>query len=154
MAKQSILQKISTIDVVNMFAIVVSLIYVGYEIRQNTNAVLSETNQSLITMAHENLRSLFDKEFATTVIRGTEDYSSLESLEKMQFDTHVRMLLDIWEHAFYSHETGIIQDELWRAWNASVSNEMDKPSWQEVWQQYHDSYGQEFQLHVKSLPGE
>ena len=143
-------KRTSVVDFVNPAAVVLSPIYVGYEIRENTNAVLQETNQSLITMAHDNFRSLFEEKFAQTVIQGSGDYSSLEPLEKIQFDTHVRLSLDIWEHAYYSHVGGMMRAELWRAWNAGLLNELASPFWQQVWNQYHESYGQEFQTHVNS----
>ena len=101
-------------------------------------------------MAHDNFRSMFEEKFAQTVIQGSSDYSSLEPVEKMQFDSYVRMSLDIWEHAYYSHVGGMMRPELWRAWNASLLNDMASPSWQQLWHQYHESNGQEFQTHVNS----
>ena len=65
-------------QVIGAVAVVVSLIYVAYQIRQNTNAVRAATAQSV----HEHFASWYhllasDESLSQVVIDGLKDYGSL-----------------------------------------------------------------------------
>lgn len=72
---------------VGAIAVVISLIYVAYQIRQNTNAVRAATAQSV----HEHFASWYhllaaDGELSQVVIAGLKDYyASLSEKDKARF---------------------------------------------------------------------
>ncbi len=75
-------------EIASALAVVLSLAYVGYEIRQNTNAVLSNTQQSLLELVHGVDTWLQSESFADIAVRGDEDYSVLSPPERRQYDTY------------------------------------------------------------------
>ncbi len=86
-------------EITSAFAVVLSLAYVGYELRQNTNAVLSNTQQSLLELAHGVDAWLQSESFAEIAVRGDEDYSVLSPQERRQYDKYTQQVLNVWEYA-------------------------------------------------------
>src|SRR5256885_584329 len=73
-------------QIVGALAVVVSLIYVAHQIRQNTNAVRTATAQSV----HEHFASWYhlldsDESLSQVVIDGLKDYGSLSEKNKARF---------------------------------------------------------------------
>jgi hypothetical protein len=73
-------------QIVGAIAVVASLFYVAYQIRQNTNAVRSATAQAV----HEHFASWYhllaaDAELSQIVVNGLRDYASLSERDKARF---------------------------------------------------------------------
>jgi hypothetical protein len=64
-------------EIVGAVAVVVSLLYVGLQIRQNTRAIQDTSDQNSLTLAHSIDAYLFDDEFVTDYESGLKDYSTL-----------------------------------------------------------------------------
>ncbi len=136
-------------EITSAFAVVLSLAYVGYELRQNTNAVLSNTQQSLLELAHGVDAWLQSESFAEIAVRGDEDYSVLSPQERRQYDKYTQNVLNVWEHAYYNNRAGLMEDDLWEAWNDAFWTTSD--SWGPIWARDKKLYGQEFRGYVDSI---
>ena len=73
-------------QVIGALAVVISLIYVGFQIKRNTSAVRSATAQAI----HNNygdwyMNLMGDAELNRIALKGLKDYSSLNEIEKAQF---------------------------------------------------------------------
>ena len=137
-------------EIVSAIAIVMSLIYVGYQVRVNTITLRNGTQQSLLALGHDWDGWLVDRDFADVIARGNDDYSLLSSAEKLQYGKYVGTGLNVWEYAFYSFRDGMMKEDFWRAWNASFRSKFHAATWQLIWRSVHQSYGEEFQRHVSS----
>ncbi len=136
-------------EIASAFAVVLSLVYVGYELRQNTNAVLSNTQQSLLELAHGVDAWLQSESFAEIAVRGDEDYSVLSPQERRQYDKYTHNVLNVWEHAYYNNRAGLMEDDLWEAWNDAFWTTSD--SWGPIWARDKKLYGREFREYVDSI---
>ena len=73
-------------QVIGAIAVVISLIYVAYQIQQNTNAVRAATAQSV----HEHFANWYnsfarDASLSQIAINGLKDYGSLSEADKAHF---------------------------------------------------------------------
>jgi hypothetical protein len=73
-------------QVIGALAVVISLFYVGFQIKGNTSAVRSATAQAV----HDNYADWYmnlmgDADLNRIAIKGLKDYSSLDETEKAQF---------------------------------------------------------------------
>ena len=73
-------------QVIGALAVVISLFYVGFQIKRNTSAVRSATAQAV----HDNYADWYmtlarDAELNQIAIKGLKDYSSLDEIEKARF---------------------------------------------------------------------
>ena len=70
-------------ELIGLAAIVVTLVFVGFELRQNTRAVESSATQEVhanFASWYESLQS--DPELLLITVKGMQDYSSLSTAEK------------------------------------------------------------------------
>jgi hypothetical protein len=73
-------------QVIGALAVVISLVYVGFQVKRNTNAVRSATSQAV----HNNYADWYmsmvgDAELNRIAIKGLKDYSLLDEIEKARF---------------------------------------------------------------------
>ena len=83
-------------EVISAFAVVVSLIYLATQIRQNTNATKAGTSFSVntaLTSMNDALRS--SAELADIWIRGCQSLESLSEIERIRFTSHMLELLNL-----------------------------------------------------------
>ncbi|HEU0207687.1 MAG TPA: hypothetical protein VFQ78_01780, partial [Candidatus Udaeobacter sp.] len=88
-------------QVIGAIAVVISLIYVALQIRQNTNAVRAATAQSV----HEHFASWYhllasDESLSQVVIDGLKDYGALSEKDKARFVATFMAFLSYSQNAF------------------------------------------------------
>jgi hypothetical protein len=132
-------------------AVVVSLLYVGLQISKNTEAQLSETEKSLFTLGAEWDAWYQDLQFVAIVAKADEDLTSLTKVERLQFEKHVLMGLNLWAYALSSYERRHIDEEEWQAWNSFFSDELKKDAWLAIYRKSEHGYPQGFQSHLSTL---
>lgn len=136
-------------EIIAAFAVVISLIYVGLEIQQNTDAIRLANQQSGLALGNEWDSWLRDRTFASLYIEGSEDHSALSAVQQLQLDKFIGQGLNIWEFAFYSHRDGLMNDEPWEGWDRFFKREVQAgEAWRLLWESKRDSYGESFQAHV------
>ena len=117
------IKKVASIaEIVSAIAVIVSLLYLGYEVRQNTAAVKSTAYQSI-----HDAEDLFwsgissDAEQSDTWQAGLDGgLQSLNSDQQPQFSITVRRLIYLFQNVHYQRRKGVVDDELWGAWAASL----------------------------------
>ncbi len=138
-------------EIIGILAVVVSLVFVTIELRNNTNAINSQTNQGLAEL-HSDLMiaTMENPELADLWVRGNGDPESLTEVELFRYRRIKDNLFNMWEQAFSSYTNGTLTDELWRGWNNIVTNICNKGN-QYYWEQIGDGYGVEFTAHVNEM---
>ncbi len=89
-------------QVIGALAVVISLVYVGFQVKRNTSAVRSATAQAI----HNNYGDWYmsmtsDAELNRIAIKGLKDYSSLEEVEKARFIEAFMAFTSYSQNAFY-----------------------------------------------------
>jgi hypothetical protein len=89
-------------QVIGGLAVVISLFYVGFQIKRNTSAVRSATAQAI----HNNygdwyMNLMGDAELNRIALKGLRDYSSLDEIEKAQFIETFMAFISFSQNAFY-----------------------------------------------------
>jgi hypothetical protein len=135
-------------EIAGAVAVVVSLLYVGYQIRENTDAQLSATENNLFNLGVALDEWYMDPGFVEIVANANSDFASLSAVERLRFARHVGMSLNLWTYAWKSYTRGQIDKGEWDAWNNWFVEEMDNPAWRTVYEEKCDGYHVDFQAHV------
>ena len=139
-------------EVIGAIAVVISLIYVGSEIRQNTFAVQDSSHQSTLGLSHEIERMLYDPDFAAIYDAGLRDYSSLTDIQRRQFYGFVTQRLNVFEYVFYGYYSReSIDEEVWSGYDTWIRSEFRNDSWVEVWRDARGFYGQQFATYIDAF---
>ncbi len=97
-------------EMVGGVAIIFSLIYVGVQIRQNTNALrLSTAHNAAVDLSDINLVPAINGEFADIFYRGLQDISSLRGVEVLRFYAYFHKYFRTWEDAYYQFTQGALE---------------------------------------------
>ena len=95
--------------------VVVSLLYLGIQLRQNTRALRAETHQQWVQMnSAQNLLFPQNPEFATIYLKGCKNPEQLTQVERLQFDGLVLNVMNTLEALFFQAHQGAIDDEFLR----------------------------------------
>ena len=118
-------------EIAGAIAVVLSLLYVGYELRQNTNVALIESSQRLYELAFEVASWENDPHVAEAVIATQSDYGALTDIQKHLLGNLVRNKMNIWEQAFLSYQNGLLIERDWQAWSAAYCS---SPRYSRYWE--------------------
>jgi len=131
-------------------AVVVSLVYVGVQIRQNTRATRLAAMQSAM-LAAQNIFVLpvHDRALARVVRVGLTVPDDLDEDEFQQFRYYLLNMLRVLEDMYVQHKAGVIDDETWGARVRSLRTIFSMPGGRRVWDSS-DAYRTDFSAWLNS----
>jgi hypothetical protein len=108
-------------DVVGGTAVIVSLIYVGIQIRRNTASSKSQANQSVHeSLANVSLEIAKDPDLSNFTRKGMIAFEELTEEEKFRFVLLMVTLFRRFENIFYQYQKGFLEKELWEGYRHSM----------------------------------
>lgn len=137
-------------QVIGAIAVVISLIYVAYQIRQNTSAVRAATAQSV----HEHFANWYnsfacDPSLPQIALKGLKDYGSLADADKARFVATFMAFLSYSQNAFLKWRQGLLEPSLWLGWEQVIMNLVCSPGGKGLWKERSYLFGEEFRRHVE-----
>ena len=103
-------------DFLGGIGVVLTLIYLANQIRQNTRVVrIASLQQWVTTVATVNAGISQNSEFSRIYRAGTENAKSLEPHERLQFNMHLYQLFNTFESLFFQAEQGAIDQLFFEA---------------------------------------
>jgi hypothetical protein len=101
-------------------AIVLSLLLVALEIRQNTNALAAQAVFELNDASNEKLMALAtDPEMSRLVALGDADPDSLSDEEEFRYRRYVLVWLNQFESVWFFDQRGVVSEEEIESWRRS-----------------------------------
>jgi len=139
------------VDYLAAVGVIVSITFVGLELRQNTAAIRGATYQDLAANSTPFTIALSsDGELASLYLRWRDDPDSMGEVER--YRVHV-LLLGIGrqvESAFQQHRVGTLTDDLWLGFVDSWRVQASSPGFADYWARYKTRFSTEFQAYVDS----
>jgi len=138
-------------QIVAAIGVVVSLLYVGYQIRQNTSAVRSAAAQTV----HEHFAKWYqmvaaDPELARITATGLRDYSSLNEQERVRFISAFMSFLSYTQNAFLKWREGSLEPHLWLGWEQVMMNLFGAPGGKSFWKERSYMFGEPFRRYIET----
>jgi hypothetical protein len=129
--------------------VVASLLYVGRQLKQNTQSMRLDTVQAIIA----EWNSWYDmmtpnKDLVDLYHRGVFDPQSLNSVEQMQFTLMTTRIFRTFNEMYFHWHEGMMDKTIWSSWIAQFNDAMKTPGWQEAWARRRHWYDQGFQSFV------
>jgi len=137
-------------EAVGAAAVVVSLVYLIIQIRQNTRSIRSATYQSIVESAAACNRTLSESKALARVMRlGSEDPAQLDADEQVQYSFLCMQFFDIFENLYLQFTHGELDDDYWRPREAAFLGLFDGTGFALCWSQYGGNYSGSFRTHVE-----
>ena len=105
-------------EVVSAFAVVISLVYVGLEIRQSSLVSEADVQAELLSYTTQRRYLVIENpDLAELLVKGYEDPGRLASDELLRFQNYIELFYVVWERAYMTWEAGVLSDGMFQAWN-------------------------------------
>lgn len=139
-------------ELIGVFAVFVSLLFVIFSINQNTAALHGSTENLLFEM-HSDLASQFiaDPTMASIMVEMRSDAPELTEIEAVRWEKYHLNLLDVWALAHTRHKRGLLGDDQWLTWDryfAELFATGGERLSLERWQELHYGFDPGFWAHV------
>ena len=149
--KNSLKEYALAAEIIGAIAVVISLIYVGVSVNQNTNAVMVANHQALVAMDQSTTDWFKDPDFAAAHVVSLEGIDKLSPVQRAQVGSYIAGKFNAWEFAFLTHENEMMEDNIWQGWNAHYVSVLKQPGGQWFWSEERGSFSPSFVLYVNSL---
>ncbi len=138
-------------ELVGGVAVVVTLIYLAFQIRQNTRAIRLSTSHAVA----EDFRNMFgivaeQTESAEAIFKGTMDPSSISGVEKARYWSFNHYFLYAFQNAYVQLTEGALDSRHWLGMKRMMIDYTSVPGFREYWPTRKHWFSEEFQHFMDS----
>ena len=133
-------------------AVVVSLIYLAVQIRQNTATVRASTHHSIVREGRE-LHTLVvpNDTVAHIVFAGLQDWSDLSPEDQFRLHLVMRSFFAFYEDTYLQMRKKVLDIEAWQSRRTMLIELLDQPGARRWWNRHYGEYSTAFQEEVQKL---
>jgi hypothetical protein len=112
-------------EIVGAIAIVISLIYVGQELRANTAAVKAASLQSITNSSSASMLAVVESsDFADIRLRGDQDPAQLSGADNLRYLLYQRQMWLHFQNVWTQWKLGVIDDGVWKGYRNVICDDM------------------------------
>ncbi len=141
-------------EIVGGFAVVISLLFVGYEVRQSSRSQTQAMTQELVNTYTDRLTLLAEHEDLRCIYSaGIRDFNSLKGADAIAFSSY---WLALWRHRedMYLHfRNGTLAPETWSGFEGTNREVVLYPGFQQWYAFRRDWFSEPFQEYVDGITG-
>jgi hypothetical protein len=117
-------------EFVGALGVVISLIYLARQMRQNTTSVRAASFNSMVQNSISLLAHSFrDSEFAEFVCRAENHPESLTPEERMRWDSYMTAVYRHFGNLIYQYRVGALDEQMWESYERTLAEHLRVPSW-------------------------
>ncbi len=140
-------------ELLGALGVVVTLIYLAIQIRQNTISTRTSSYQAAVAAGTEWSRGVgLDADASRIISSGSIDLLSLPAEEQARFGMLMSSLFRNFENIFYQHKQGALDDVVWSGWSWRMRSTFAVPGVRVWWQDNRSGYAEDFATYLESTP--
>lgn len=152
MKKYSLSDWASISEITASIVIVISLVYVGYELKQNTKALQQGSYQSVMDrMLPLELALSTDPMLAGIYLQADVDPFELSPIDWYRYTRFSYPRFGEFEHLYLSHNTGSISEMQWSAFEPYFVDLACKPGPKRFWSENRHAWSAEFVDYMENV---
>ena len=141
-------------DLIGAIAIVVSLVYLAIQMRQNTRSLRAENYaHALDRVAEMQARLSTNPELVRIFNAGLADPLALRRSERVQFTWSLYEMFGSFEFMYLQSREGALPDDVWKRWADTMSWWLQWPGVQQWWRSQPTPFSASFAAFVESRIG-
>jgi hypothetical protein len=144
------------IQMIGIFGVLAGLVFLGFEIQQNTRAVQNESYLSVMALLIENTSSIVANEKLNRIVMTGEDSpADLSPEEWYRFSQTMVPRMGVWEYLYLGRLEGTVTDTMWSAFEPYYLSIICKPGYARWLGEYGTQFAPVFveYLQVTVIPG-
>ena len=121
-------------EFVGGFFVVVSLVYLAYQVRQNTRSIKAENYARVLNrMSEMQSRLALDADLNHIVVVGAEDPGRLTHAERVRFAWALYELIGTAEFVYHQFRDGTLSETVWLRWRKTLGWWLSHPGMRAWW---------------------
>lgn len=120
-------------EFIGAIAVVVTLIYLAIQVRQNTNALKLSTTQSVTEELQDMYALLASSQELTEVLVKASRESELHGTERGRYSAFTSNLIRVYENAFLQKRAGVIDQAHWVGMTRMMIDYTSMAAFQQYW---------------------
>ena len=142
----------SVSELIGAVGVIVSLIYLAAQIRQNTKSLRASAYDAITShVAELNKLIISDAEVSSIIDEGDQDRSSLSREKRKRYDAFQRNRFRHYDNLHYQYCHGLLEESRWQPLQEAITYQLQKPGVVSSWNQYSRTLNTEFAEYVESL---
>jgi hypothetical protein len=139
-------------EFVSAVAVVVSLVYLAVQVRQNTRMMRVSTHHALNT-AFNALHVAYgsDPAVSTFLNRASEDYSQLDRDERLRYALLMRASFGLHNDWFLQAREGLFSEEEWTSQTRAIARALAPPGARAWWERDAEIFPEAFQREISRI---
>jgi hypothetical protein len=139
-------------EIIGGLAVVLSLIYVGSQIRQSTKSTQSQASQAFIQAFDLSVAPLTkNPEFRDLFWRGLSGIQALKGSEIVAFSAWIMVTMRSFESFYYQTREGVFDTHIMEGWINQYADLLGYTGSGDVWAARRHQFGEEFRNYVDEL---
>ncbi len=135
MKKPSLAEFAQLAEVVAAAAVVVSLVYVGRELRSNTAAIRAESIQGVADASAQILLTTASDSALSRIRQiGNRDVSLLSEAEAYRYGTLMRQVLLTFQNVYFQNELKVLEPRIWEGYRRVLCEFSSNPGVRDTWE--------------------
>ncbi len=128
-------------EIISAAAVVISLIYVGLEIRRGNLESDADIQSELLSYTvQRRILVIESSDLSSLLAKGYADPTRLSPDETLRFQSYSELFYVAWERAYMTNAAGVFSDEIFNPWNSWFISVAERdPAF--VWPMVRDSQG-------------
>lgn len=132
-------------EVIGALGVILSLVYVGRQLRQAGAQTVHDNFSGWYTSIQS------DPDLLALSVNGMKDYASLSEVEKGRFIAMFMAFTSHSQNAFYKWRDGSLSPDLWRCWEYVSMNFLATPGGKEFWNERGYMFSDRYRGHVEKV---
>jgi hypothetical protein len=139
-------------DFLGGLAVIVSLVYLALQVRQNTQSLRTENyGRALDRVSSIQSQLSRDTELARFFSKGVVDTSKLTPAERIQFTWALYEAFGAFEFMFHASRTRALPEEVWARWSSTLAWWLSFPGVQSWWRHRPVPFSASFSSYVEGI---
>jgi hypothetical protein len=111
----------SIVPLVQTLVFIISVFFVGYQIRENTRLTRAAKTQSLVELSSPFLLQLGqDRNMAELWVNGTKHYETLDAVDQFRYIQLLVWWLILHENIYYQYRSGLVDQQIYEGWQVEL----------------------------------
>lgn len=139
-------------ELLGAIGVIISLIYLATQIRQNTKTVRAAAVDAAAERFIESTRLIsLNPELADLLHRGHHDYAALSEVEQRRYRLHYLANSLAFENQYQKHQQGLISKSQWESIAGAIRETMKYAGARQAWKAIRPTLTSEFREYVDAM---
>ena len=138
-------------EIIGALAVLITLIYLSIQIRQNTRVARSTVRQAISESSQTAASDVINNADVAKLFYGDINGEKVEGLDWFRLQARCWRDMHHYENVYFQATEGLFSSSEWAGYRRNIAALMVMPSYQEYWQHESSLYSDSFQAEMSSI---